>query len=47
LTWSRFGYRFAYIAAMAGLMAALYLVRVYAGDPNPDAHGIIRILLPM
>jgi hypothetical protein len=43
LTWSRF----AWIATMAGLMATLYLARVYAGDANADGHGIVRILLAM
>lgn len=35
-----------YIAVIA-LMAGLFLVRVYAGDPNPDPHSIVRGLLPM
>jgi len=39
--------RIVYIALMAGLMAALYVVRVYAGDTNPGETGIIHVLLAM
>jgi hypothetical protein len=39
--------RMIYLGLMAALMTALYLVRVYAGDPNPSGHGIIHILLSM
>jgi hypothetical protein len=36
--------RIFYVALMVAAMAALFLVRVYAGDGNGDQHGIIHIL---
>jgi hypothetical protein len=39
--------RMIYLGLMAALMTALYLVRVYAGDPNPGMHNIIHVLLLM
>ena len=39
--------RILYIALMGGMIAALYLVRVYAGDTNPDGVGIIHALFSM
>jgi len=40
--------RILYVALMAGLVAALYLVRVYAkGDTDPGGTGIIHALFSM
>jgi len=39
--------RILYVALMAGMIAALYLVRVYAGDTNPGSTGIIHVLFSM
>ena len=39
--------RMMYVGLMAAVIAALYLVRVYAGDPNPTHHGIISVLFSM
>ena len=36
--------RILYVALMAGMIAALCLVRVYAGDTNPNGTGIIHAL---
>ena len=36
--------RILYIALMGGMIAALYLARVYAGDTNPSGTGIIHAL---
>jgi len=39
--------RILYVALMAAAVAALCLVRVYAGDPNPGGTGIIHALFMM
>jgi len=39
--------RILYVALMAGVIAALYVVRVYAGDTNPGGVGIIHALFSM
>jgi hypothetical protein len=39
--------RILYVGLMAAMIAALYLVRAYAGDPNPGHHEIIHALFSL
>jgi hypothetical protein len=39
--------RIVYVGLVGALFAALYLVRVYAGDPDPGVRGIVGALLSM
>jgi hypothetical protein len=39
--------RMMYLGLVGALFAALYLTRVYAGDPDPGHTGIIQVLLAL
>jgi hypothetical protein len=39
--------RILYVGLMAAMIAALYIVRAYAGDPNPSHNEIIHALFSL